>query len=133
MEKQIDRMTRQRKVILEELCRLNNHPTADELYSIVRQRLPRISLGTIYRNLDVLTKAGLIRKLDIGGSQRRYDCVEDPHDHIRCTECGKVEDINVQSIIDIEKITGDMSGYHIKGHRLEFIGLCPDCADKKDQ
>ena len=133
MEIQIDRMTQQRKVILEELNRLKTHPTADELYSIVREKLPRISLGTVYRNLDTLEKAGMIRKLDMGGSQRRYDGIEDPHDHIRCLECGKVQDIHVQTVIDIEKTTEELSGYQIQGHRLEFVGLCPDCSGKESQ
>lgn len=132
MEKQIGRMTRQRRVILEELNRLQTHPTADELYNIVRVELPRISLGTVYRNLDTMTKAGLIRKLDIGGSQRRYDGIEEPHDHIRCLECGKVEDICVPSAKDLEKFTGELSGYQVKGHRLEFVGLCPDCGREKE-
>lgn len=133
MEKQIVRMTRQRKVILEELTTLKTHPTADELYDIVREKLPRISLGTVYRNLDTLARAGMIRKLDMGGSQRRYDGIEDPHDHIRCLKCGKVEDIHDQTFIDIEKTTGNLSGYQIHGHRLEFIGLCPDCIGAKRQ
>jgi len=128
MDKPMERMTMQRKVILEELGRVKTHPTADELYSIVRARLPRISLGTVYRNLDTLTKAGMIRKLDIGGSQRRYDGVKIPHDHVRCLECGKVEDICVPTELDIEKVTSELSGYQIKGHRLEFVGLCPDCS-----
>lgn len=132
MEKQIGRMTRQRRVILEELNRLQTHPTADELYNIVRVELPRISLGTVYRNLDTMTKAGLIRKLDIGGSQRRYDGIEEPHDHIRCLECGKVEDICVPSAKDLEKVTGELSGYQVKGHRLEFVGFCPDCGREEE-
>ncbi|TNF50913.1 transcriptional repressor [bacterium] len=133
MNKQINRMTQQRKVILDELNRLKTHPTADELYTLVREKLPRISLGTVYRNLDVLAKAGMIRKLDMGGSQRRYDGIEDPHDHIRCLECGKVEDIHVQTVVDMERITGEISGYQIQGHRLEFVGLCPDCGPKENQ
>ena len=67
------RMTRQRAVILEELRKVKTHPTADELYSIVRERLPRISLGTVYRNLDFLTESKEILKLESAGSIRRFD------------------------------------------------------------
>ncbi|MCF6287226.1 MAG: transcriptional repressor, partial [Candidatus Hydrogenedentes bacterium] len=63
----VQRMTRQRMVILEQLQAMHSHPTADELYVVVRRQLPNVSLGTIYRNLDVLTKSGQVRKLDSGG------------------------------------------------------------------
>jgi Fur family ferric uptake transcriptional regulator len=66
-------MTRQRKVILEEIRKTDSHPTADELYQRVRQRLPHVSLGTIYRNLETLAASGLIQKLEMGGSQKRFD------------------------------------------------------------
>ena len=62
------RMTQQRQVILEELRLCRSHPTADELYSRVRRRLPRISLGTVYRNLETLAERGLIRKMEVGGT-----------------------------------------------------------------
>ena len=69
----MQRMTDQRRVILEELRATKSHPTADELYRDVRRRLPKISLGTVYRNLDILNKAGMINKLDFGSGQSRYD------------------------------------------------------------
>jgi len=68
------RMTRQRRVILEELQSKNNHPSADELYERVRAHLPRISLGTVYRNLEVLCELGEIQKLGLSGPLKRYDC-----------------------------------------------------------
>ena len=67
------RMTRQRMVILEELRKVKTHPTADELYAMVRTRMPRISLGTVYRNLDFLTESKEILKLESAGSIRRFD------------------------------------------------------------
>ena len=63
MQKRLNlRMTRQRKVILEELCKVDTHPSADEVYALVRKRLPRISLGTVYRNLEILAESGDIQK-----------------------------------------------------------------------
>ena len=67
------RMTNQRRVILEELRKVHTHPTVDELYTIVKARMPHISLGTVYRNLDLLTETGEVLKLDSAGSMRRYD------------------------------------------------------------
>ena len=66
-------MTRQRKVILEELLKQNAHPSADEIYQMVRRRMPRISLGTVYRNLEVLASMGKIQKLELSGALKRYD------------------------------------------------------------
>ena len=82
------RMTRQRAVILEELRKVKTHPTADELYSIVRERLPRISLGTVYRNLDFLADTGEIRRLEAAGTTKRFDGDISWHQHVRCIHCG---------------------------------------------
>ena len=67
------RNTPQRRIILEELCAVTTHPTAGELYGIVRRRLPRVSLGTVYRNLEVLYANGVINKLDYAGAEARFD------------------------------------------------------------
>ncbi|MBW2321808.1 MAG: transcriptional repressor [Deltaproteobacteria bacterium] len=85
-------MTKQRQVILEELRQLKTHPSADEIYKVVRRRLPRISLGTVYRNLEVLAKMGEIQKLELSGSIKRYDWNTNKHYHIRCVRCDRVDD-----------------------------------------
>ena len=72
------RMTRQRRVILEELRKVKTHPSADEIYEIVRKRLPRISLGTVYRNLEILSESGDIQKLEPGCSLKRFDGMRSP-------------------------------------------------------
>ena len=120
-------MTRQRQIILEELAAAGSHPTADEIYVRVRRRLPRISLGTVYRNLEVLSERALIQKLELGGSQRRFDGNVDRHYHIRCIRCGRVDDAPVRPLTAIENEVRAMSDYKIIGHRLEFIGLCYEC------
>ncbi|MBW1972253.1 MAG: transcriptional repressor [Deltaproteobacteria bacterium] len=121
------RNTEQRKIILEELKKVNTHPTADEVYEMVKKRLPRISIGTVYRNLELLSKCGLIQKLELGCSQMRFDWNTNNHYHIRCIRCGKVEDVPVETMSRFEKILEGKSDYEIIGHRLEFIGLCPKC------
>jgi Fur family ferric uptake transcriptional regulator len=79
-----DRRTPQREILLEELAKTNSHPTACELYDIVRRRLPRIGLGTVYRNLELMAESGMIVKLEVGGVQKRFDADTTPHYHIRC-------------------------------------------------
>ena len=124
------RMTRQRMVILEELRKVDSHPTAEELYLMVRRRLPRISLGTVYRNLDLLSASNEILKLDNAGTMRRFDGNPEPHRHIRCTVCGRVADVR-----QAEQYEPDISGLHVDGFavsavRVEYDGLCAECASQ---
>lgn len=123
------RMTRQRAVILEELRKTKSHPTADELYSIVRERLPRISLGTVYRNLDFLADNGEIRRLEAAGSTKRFDGDISWHQHVRCIHCGRIGD--VMQPLDAPQVEGmRVEGFSvIIGSRIEFDGICERCTD----
>ena len=122
------RMTRQRRVILEELRKQNIHPTADLLYEMVRKRMPKISLGTVYRNLEILTALGEIQTLEISGSQKRYDGIPQKHYHIRCVHCGRMDDAPIAPLNSLEDELYGATVYTIMGHRLEFIGLCAECS-----
>jgi Fur family ferric uptake transcriptional regulator len=122
------RMTEQRRIILEELGKLTCHPTADELHMLVRNRLPKISIATVYRNLEILSEDGLIWKMDVAGTQRRFDATTKNHYHIRCNVCGRVDDVHMQPIDTIEHEAEKISGYQVLTHRVEFAGICPDCA-----
>ena len=124
------RMTRQRRVILEELRALRSHPSADELYEIVRRRLPRISLGTVYRNLDLLAREGAVLRLEQPCGGRRFDGDTRKHYHVRCSCCGKVDDIFVEPPAKLHELAGKACGYEIENHRLEFTGICPRCRRK---
>lgn len=126
------RMTRQRRVILEELRKDNSHPTADTLYEQVRKRLPRISLGTVYRNLEILSALGEIQTLELSGSQKRYDGIPQKHYHIRCIRCEQVDDAPIAPLNSLEDELYGATVYTIMGHRLEFIGLCPECSRSEE-
>jgi Fur family transcriptional regulator, peroxide stress response regulator len=121
------RMTAQRRIIFEELKKLYTHPTAGEIYEIVRKRLPRISLGTVYRNLEILSEIGMIQKLEMAGSQKRFDGTVENHYHVRCMRCGRVDDVLADSIPMMNEALAEASDYEILWHRLEFVGLCPQC------
>lgn len=123
------RLTTQRQIILEELAKVKSHPTASELYDMVRKRLPRIGLGTVYRNLELMADNGMILKLEVGGTQKRFDATTDNHYHIRCSGCGKVDDIDIPVLDDIIDAASKNSMYEIFGHHVEFTGLCPDCSE----
>jgi len=121
------RMTKQRQAILEELRKVKAHPTANEVYEMIRKRLPNISLGTVYRNLEILSENGMIQKLELAGTQRRFDGMKDFHYHARCVACGRVDDVALDLTAIIDESAMRLTDYEIISHRLEFIGLCPDC------
>jgi Fe2+ or Zn2+ uptake regulation protein len=125
------RMTHQRQVILEEIRKVNTHPTADEVYTMVRKRLPRISMGTVYRNLEILSTLGLIRKVGPVTSQMRFDGNTRAHYHIRCIRCGRLGDAPMEPLGHMEDSVRGVTDYTILGHRLEFVGICPMCGKKE--
>jgi len=127
------RLTTQRQIILEELEKVTSHPTANEVYDMVRKRLPRIGLGTVYRNLELMAETGIIIKLEVGGTQKRFDATTHPHYHIRCISCGKVEDIEIPVIADINQVAAELSNYQVLGHHIEFSGVCSSCSDTKEE
>jgi Fur family ferric uptake transcriptional regulator len=121
------RMTPQRQIILEELQAVRTHPSADEIYAMVRKRLPRISLGTVYRNLEILSALGKIQRLEAGGALRRFDGNPEAHYHIRCTCCGKMVDAPCEVLDSLEEKLNGVAGFSVFGHSLEFLGLCAEC------
>ncbi len=125
------RNTQQRMVILEELQKINTHPTATDLYQIVRCRLPKISLGTVYRNLDLLCEVGTIEKLDLTGREARFDGNLERHDHVRCIHCGRLDDVHDVGDNLVGEEPKQLAGYEILGRRLEFLGICPDCKSQQ--
>jgi Fur family ferric uptake transcriptional regulator len=125
------RKTEQRTVILEELRLCRNHPSADKLYLRVRKRLPRISLGTVYRNLELMASQGLIRRLQTVSGQKRFDPVTDEHCHFRCRACGKIEDIPFAvKLPELDPEHPWVRERKIQGGRPEYFGLCPECLAK---
>ena len=127
------RLTTQRQIILEELGKVKTHPTANEVYDMVRKRLPRIGLGTVYRNLELMSETGIILKLEVGGTQKRFDATVDPHYHIRCLSCGKVDDIEIPVIEEINKAAAEASQYQVLGHHIEFSGICSECSNQDQE
>lgn len=133
MRQNILRMTSQREVILDVLRCCHDHPAADELYERIKRKLPRISLATVYRNLEVLSKAGLIHKLEISGRQKRFDWETRDHDHIHCIRCHRVDNIEMPQPVRVDVRPADDRGYAIHGCRVEFSGICPVCMKQQQQ
>jgi Fur family ferric uptake transcriptional regulator len=125
------RSTKQRRVILEELRKLTSHPTAPELYDRVRGRLPRISLSTVYRNLDRLVQQGVVNRIEGGAGQSRYDGDSEPHCHIRCVVCERIEDAPFLPAGVVEQYESRFEDYEVLGSRFEIIGVCPACRQRE--
>ena len=126
------RMTNQREIILRELIRSQRHLAADELYDIVKKVMPRISLATVYRNLEILSEAGMIGKLEIRGRQKRFDYDPSEHDHIYCVVCHRVDNLEMAHKGLTAEEFGAVAGYSVTGCRLEILGVCPECQRKRD-
>jgi Fur family ferric uptake transcriptional regulator len=94
--------------------------------------MPRISLGTVYRNLEILCQLGQARKLESGGHQARYDGTLSPHAHVRCIHCGKAADVKAVLLPDAVAQAKAMEGYKILDYRLEFTGVCPKCRKQQE-
>jgi len=114
-------------MILDEFQTPGKHLTADLVYQHVRRRIPNISLGTVYRNLEILSKAGVIRKLRLGCEQKQYDGGLHDHYHVRCVQCGSIKDVPIDLFGNIESAARQSSDFEILSHQLEFEGLCPEC------
>lgn len=127
------RMTRQRLLIMDELSKVKTHPTAYDVYGMVRKAMPQISLGTVYRNLEQLSTSGKIQRLSFGSGKRRYDGNPEAHPHLCCIGCGRVDDlppeINIEEALSV--MLGEVCGYQVTGVSIEIYGCCPECRQKE--
>ncbi len=109
---------------------LQCHATVEEIYNLVVKEYPNISKVTVYRNLNQLAENGEIRKLEVPGDADRFDHLCHDHYHARCLRCGRVFDVDMDYIEDLEKRIKDAHGFEFSGHDLMFKGICPDCKTK---
>lgn len=122
-------LTTQRKAMIEELKQLKSHPTADEFYEVIRKRLPKVSMASVYRNLEVLSKTGCIIKIQSAGSQMRFDGDLSGHYHLRCSECGRIIDFMPNGVDGLDRYVREMKKLNsgISGMNIEFTGKCEKC------
>ena len=125
------RLSRQRETILAELRKVKTHPTADQVYEMVRKILPRISLGTVYRNLNSLVEAGRVRRVSIPGKADRFDHTLRWHSHLYCNACGRVVDADVDEK-QVMKLVRSQKGV-VQDCAVVLFGLCEACAAKQAQ
>ena len=106
-----------------------DHPTADAIYVDVRKKNNKVSKGTVYRNLNELSRLDKVNQLKVPGADR-FDLRVDNHYHILCTKCGIVEDVNIDYSDALNREAEKVSGYIVTKHRTLFEGICPKCQNK---
>jgi len=122
------RLTRYRSVVLEALRGSENHPTAAEVFRLVRRRRPGVAYATIYNSLNWLEQKGFIVRVDFAEEAARYDPIIDRHDHLVCNRCGALRDVSVElSARALGRATRGI-GFRIEHYRTEFFGVCGQCA-----
>ena len=123
------RMTPQRFVLLRALSETRTHPTADELYRVVRRELPTVSPATVYRNLQEMVHAGLISMLERAGGPVRYDALADDHHHFICTRCGGVTDLYLKGVdYAVDKARSNGFPGRVDRAEVQLHGICASCA-----
>ncbi len=120
------RMTKQKKLILDIVKGTTSHPTADWVYQEAKKVMPNISLGTVYRNLRFLVEMGEIMELNYASSFSRFDGNPHNHYHFVCQSCGEVSDVELSKDIDLSSLV-EARDLLVQSHRLEFYGLCCKC------
>ncbi len=125
-------LTPHRAAVLDVLRARRYHPTAAEVFRMVRRRRPGVSFATIYNALNWLTSKGLIAELQFGDDASRYDSVPEPHEHLICARCGALEDVELSLPADFWTRSRNLGrrrfGFQVQSYRLEFLGLCSGCS-----
>jgi len=120
------RLTAPRRLILSVVRGTDSHPTAERVHVEVRRRLPRVGLGTVYRNLRLLADEGLLAEIRQGRSLR-FDGRVDRHHHFTCERCRRIFDLSEPMDSRLDARVAARTGFQISRHRIEFYGLCAGC------
>lgn len=130
----MQRYSKKRQAVLDCLRGTTEHPTAEWIYARLKPVYPDLSLATVYRNLNQLEEAGLIRSMGSVNGQERYDANVRPHPHVVCTRCGRMVDVeelpfSEETVHWVEETTG----FRIESASLRFSGLCGECREKEKE
>ncbi len=122
-------LTRQRCAVYSYLRRARQHPTAEEVYLGVKKEMPRISLATVYKNLEALVNCGLATKVTAGDGAARYDIRTDHHYHSRCLKCGWMVDLDPEAEGALPELVRVPSNFEVSQYRIEVLGFCSACRE----
>ena len=128
-----ERQTLQLAAVYEVVSAAHDHPTAEEVLARVRRRLPRVSLGTVYRNLQKLAAQQRVRIVHLADRTARYDGMLESHDHFVCEHCGDLTDLPRTRSAAPTCAALSAAGFGVRAHAVTFYGVCPDCADVQNR
>ena len=127
LEKNNLKHTKQRELILTTFLEAKRHVTSEDLYQRVRDQHPTIGYTTVYRTMKLLAEAGLATERHFDDGITRYEIEQEHHDHLVCTQCGKIVEFESEVIEDAQDEIAQKYGFEILRHRHELYGLCRDC------
>ena len=123
----ISKYSRERVLIYKTVMENKVHPTAEFVYNYLKKDNPQLSLGTVYRNLQQLSDNGEISRLSIPNQPDRFDGVTEEHYHAVCEKCGKIYDIHINEMPEVDRLVAEKTGLDITGHEIIFKTICPMC------
>ena len=121
------RHSKQRERIFEILKNTGIHPTANWIYNQLKNEFPNLSMGTVYRNLNILIEQGYVKKIDFASTFGRFEANIHPHYHFICEKCGAVKDLDMPIDKSLNEKVNQQTNYQTKHHRIEFYGICDEC------
>ena len=125
------RLTPQRLAILRAVLSSPEHPTAEQIYTQVREEFPMTSLATVYNTLDLLKEMGAVLEIGLGHGGMRYDGLRpEPHPHLICTQCHTILDADLPELHHLGEVVHQATGFQVKSHRFDFFGICPQCQNR---
>lgn len=125
------RNTIQRALVLEAVRALHTHPTSADVYEAVREQHPSISRATVYRNLALLAERGDVLRVEVPNGADRYDFNIAPHHHVKCANCGCVDDVELAFEDNLLNRVKSARGFQLTGYQVIFEGLCPSCSGNR--
>ena len=131
MEK-LRRFSRQRQMVLDVVKNRTKHPTADKVYEILKKDHPEISLGTVYRNLNLLAEMGEISRVETSSIKDHFDGNQHPHAHFVCRKCGGVSDLNLDISLLLQSAKGVEGSFQVEDCKVLVQGVCEDCLKKEE-
>jgi Fur family peroxide stress response transcriptional regulator len=123
------RITPQRTAIVDYLLKTEDHPSADHIHKTIRKKYPMVSLSTVYKTLDLLKEKKLVNEIEVEG-EARFDAHTDEHINLVCMNCGKIDDIDENSLKNIQLKAAKKSKYLILKSSFELFGYCSKCKSK---
>ncbi len=123
------KFSKQREMILNQVKNFPVHPTADQVYTALKADNPSLSLGTVYRNLNLLSEMGELLKIRIADGSDRFDGRTDRHFHMVCDKCTRVFDVELTELDGLKSIVADKYGHNLTEITLNLNGVCCECAE----